>query len=200
MSHTKGGLRRISGKKDKFDKRSREDLRTLFYEDGVDIHYEDETIHYRMLYRTPGKAKQGSCMFIRDSLYRAARRFLYMGIKLPQRNAPIVEIGAYSSLVASTIEGRVHLPPENVLIIKDTDASFITNVVSIETDERRQCHAVGRSGYELKNAMFDGQALIDESVFPEWADGYVLLRHHFTKCAAFCTRLQRFFREYYGDE
>ena len=31
-----------------------------------------------------------------------------------------------------------------------------------------------KHGYEVKNTLFDGEALIDTSIFPEWADGYVL--------------------------
>jgi hypothetical protein len=52
----------------------------------------------------------------------------------------------------------------------------------------------------LKNTLFDGQALIDSSIFPPWGDGYVLLRQHMTKMAAFCTHIQKYFRDYYGDD
>ena len=52
---------------EKFIKKSKQQLREDFYANGVDVTYDDrgqdghikrrETIHYRMLYRTPGKAK-----------------------------------------------------------------------------------------------------------------------------------------------
>ena len=48
--------------------------------------------------------------------------------------------------------------------------------------------------------MFDGQALIDSSIFPELGNGYILLRHHFCKMAAFNTNIQQFFKDYFGDE
>ena len=194
---------------DKYDKKSRAELRTLFYTQGVPITYhthnkageivKSETIHYQMLYRTPGKAKKGTVYFICDRLFKKAREFLYMGIKLPKENAPIVEIGAYSSLITSTIVGRVKIEPENILILKDYDSFFETNVVSIETNHNKECVAVRRDNYRLKNTMFDGQALIDSSIFPSWADGYVLLRQHMFKAAAFCTHVQKFFRDHYGD-
>lgn len=193
----------------KYDKKSKSELRTLFYVNGVPITYKthnkdgtvikEETIHYRMLYRTPGKAKKGTVYFICDRLYKKAREFLYMGIKLPKQNAPIVEIGAYSSLITSTIVGRVKIEPENILILKDFDSFFETNVVSIETNEKRECIAVRRDNYQVKNTMFDGQALIDSSIFPPWADGYILLRQHMFKAAAFCTHIQKYFRDHYGD-
>lgn len=192
-----------------YDKKSKSELRTLFYTEGVSITYnthnkngevvKSETIHYQMLYRTPGKAKKGTVYFICDRLFKKAREFLYMGIKLPKKNAPIVEIGAYSSLITSTIVGRVKIEPESILILKDFDSFFETNVVSIETNENKECVAVRRDNYQLKNTMFDGQALIDSSIFPPWADGYVLLRQHMFKAAAFCTHIQKFFRDHYGD-
>lgn len=195
--------------KDKFNKTSKKDIRNKFYNEGVNITYKtfnkqgevikSETIHYQMLYRTPGKAKAGKCMFIRDRLYKKARKFLYMGIKLPKENAPIVEIGAYSSLITSTIVGTVKIKPEEILVLKELDSKFRTNVVAIKTDEHKQCYTERIPDYEVSNAMFDGQALIDSSIFPEWADGFILLRHHMCKCAAFNTNLQEFYKDYYGD-
>lgn len=188
-----------------FSKTSADDIRIKFYEEGVRIHYPKknggtETIEYRMLYRTPGKAKKGSCMFIRKSLYKKAREFLYMGIKLPKKNAPIVEIGAYSSLITSTIEGRIKIDPSEILVIKDIDSTFKTNVISIEVDENNQCKAVPYSNYEVVNTLFDGQALIDSSIFPSWGNGYILLRQHMFKAAAFSSNIQLFFKDYFKNK
>lgn len=194
--------------KDKFDKKSAAEIRKKFYNEGVTIEYKKVNkrkkvtitkIHYKMLYRTPGKAKKGSCMFIKDSLYKDARKFLYMGLKLPEKNAPIVEIGAYSSLTTSTIIDKIKINPNEILIVNDVDSFFDTKVVSVELDKDKRTVAKTINNYHLKNTLFDGQALIDSSIFPEWGDGYILLRHHFFKAAAFCTHIQKFFREYYQD-
>lgn len=194
--------------KDKYDKKSAAEIRKIFYNEGVTIEYKHvnkfkkETftyINYKMLYRTPGKAKKGSCMFIKDSLYEKARNFLYMGIQLPEKNAPIVEIGAYSSLATSTIIDKIQIKPEEILIVKDVDSFFKTKVVSVELDEDKWCQAVTRNDYTVKNTLFDGQALIDSSIFPDWGNGYVLLRQHFFKAAAFCSHIQKFFKDYYGE-
>lgn len=185
-----------------FEKLSAEKLREIFYTEGFSITYDrgKRKIHYKMLYRTPGKAKKGVCMFICDKLYKKAREFLYMGIKLPKNNAPIVEIGAYSSLVTSTIVDRVRITPEEILTLKDFDSFFKTRAIAIETDNNRQCYTKYYQEYELKNTIFDGQALIDLSIFPQDANGYVLLRQHFTKCAAFATDIQQFFKDYFGAD
>lgn len=195
--------------KDKYHKHSKEEIRKIFYNDGVNVEYitrkkngdivKRELIHYKMLYRSTGKAKKGSCMFICDRLYKKAIKFLYMGIKLPKKNSPTVEISAYAPLVSSAIVGKVKINPKNILVLKDVDRSFFTKVVSIETDKDKHCSAKHIDNYELKNTMFDGQALIDSSIFPDWGNGYILLRHHFCKMAAFSTNIQMFFKDYFGD-
>ena len=194
----------------KFVKKTKEELRIDYYTNGVEIkypkynkktkEYDFETISYKMLYRSPGKAKKGSCIFIRKSLYKKAHQFLTMGIKIPKKNSPIVEIGAYQSLITSSIEGKVVIPPEDILILKDVQSFCNTNVISIETNENRQCRSIPKSDYEVCNTIFDGQALIDESIFPDWGDGYILLRQHFFKAAAFCTKIQKYFKDYFGDD
>lgn len=201
--------KRAEANKDKYVKTSKEQIRTIFYTEGVNITYKhtnrktgeitESVMHYKMLYRSPGKAKKGSCMFIVDHLYDIARNFLYMGIQMPEKNAPIVEIGAYAPLVTSTIVGKVHIDPKNILVVKDVDSYFKTNVISVETDENKHCIAVEKSDYQVKNTLFDGQALIDTGIFPEWGNGYILLRQHFCKMAAFHTNIQLFMKDYFGD-
>lgn len=194
---------------EKFIKKSKEEIREIFYRDGVNITYntydkkgnikKSETLHYKMLYRTSNKAKKGSCIFICDRLYKKALNFLRMGIKLPKHNAKIVEISAYAPLVTSTIVDRIKINPKNILVIKDIDSFTKSNVISVETDENKHCVAMEKKDYELKNTLFDGQALIDSSIFPAWGNGYILLRHHFFKAAAFNTNIQLFFKDYFGD-
>lgn len=194
----------------KYFQMSKADLRHKLYNDGISVEYvtrnrkgqivKSEHIHYKMLYRSTGKAKKGTCMFICDRLYKRARKFLYMGIKLPKKNAPIVEISAYAPLVSSGIVDRVKINPRNILILKDVDRYFNTNVISVEIDDDKHCVAKHLDDYKLKNTLFDGQALIDASIFPDSCNGYILLRHHFCKMAAFSANIQLFFKDYFGNE
>ena len=201
---------RVELNKDLYQKKSKEAIREEFYRNGVDVTYtttnkqgeivKAEKIHYRMLYRSTGKAKAGSCMFISDRLYKKAHNFLYMGIKLPKNNAPIVEASAYVSLVASSVVDRICINPKNILILEDVDSFFRTNVVSVETNQNKECFAKTIKDYQVKNTLFDGQALIDKSIFPSWGNGYILLRHHMCKTAAFKTDIKAFFKDYFGEE
>jgi len=196
--------------KDKFVKKTKEEIREIFYRDGVTVRYvtkkkngdikKVEEIHYKMLFRSTGKAKKGSCVFIKDRLYNRAIDFLRMGIQLPYENAPIVEVSAYAPLVASSVIGRIKIEPENILIIKDFDSFMTTDVVSIETNANRHCIAKRIENYKLKNTLFDGQALIDSSIFPSWGNGYILLRQHFCKMAAFNSHIQQFFKDYFEEK
>lgn len=203
-------LKEAYNNRNNYVKLSKAEIRRKFYNEGVNVTYithkkdgsvkKKEVIHYKMLYRSTGKAKKGTCMFICDRLYERARKFLYMGIELSDENPMIVEISAYASLVSSAIEDKIKINPKNILVLKDVKTFFKTNVVSVETDEDKHCIAKKIDDYTVANEMFDGQALIDSSIFPDWGNGYILLRHHFCKMAAFRANLQEFFRDYYGDD
>lgn len=195
--------------KSEYKKISKQNLRVDTYKHGISVTYYnhrkggmktiDEIIHYKMLTRTPGKAKLGRVTFIRDELYDIAKDFLYMGITLPDHDAPIVEIGAYSSLITSGIVGRVRIEPKEILVLKDVDSYFTTNVISVEINNRNECVVVHKDNYQVKNTIFDGEALADDSLFPEWGNSFLLLRNHFFKAAAFRTKIQDFFRDYCVD-
>lgn len=210
INNLKAHIKSIEDNKDKFKKITKGQIRDEYYKNGVEIEYvsykkngelnKHTTIHYKMLYRSTGKAKNGSCIFICDRLYKKAHDYIYMGIKLPNTNAPIVEMSAYCSLVASSIVDTIKINPKNILILEDIDVPFVTNVVSVNVDENKNCTATDVANYELNNTLFDGQSLIDSSIFPKWANGYILLRHHMTKTAAFNSNIQKFFKDYFGDK
>lgn len=146
-------IRRIMEKaeqnKYKYVKKSKEEIRELFYRDGVTVTYpakdkqgtviKEETIRYRMFYRNSAKAKLGQVMFLNEKLYDAAYDWLTMGLggKMPVENAKIVELSAYAPLTTSTILDTFSLPVEDILILKDQDSFFTTmaNVVKAEDYE-----------------------------------------------------------------
>ena len=186
--------------KKKYVRFSAHEIREKFYQEGVDIKYHDETVHYKMLFRSTGKAKKGTCMFICDRLHDIAWKFLYMGIELDPKNPLIVESSAYVPLVSSAIVDRIKIDPRNILVLDEITSKTTTDVISVETNEKKQCIAKLIKDYTLGNEMFDGQALIESSIFPEWGNGYLLLRHHFCKMAAFSANIQKFFRDYYKED
>lgn len=210
---------KVTANQDLYKKISKDQIRKIFYTDGVPITYSHkdkktdevtyETIRYKMLYRNPSKAKQGSAMFIREELYEAAYNWLTMGIgqRLPDHSAKIVEISAYAPLSTSSIEGIVNIPVDDVLILRDQDSFFktVADIVRVEDYEitlrsgkkqtRKKC-VVNREETEVKNTLWDGMALIETSVMPDWCNGMALLRNHFFKACAFRAKIQKFLRNY----
>ena len=139
-------INKVESKKDSYIKMSKEEIREHFYKYGVNVEYiakdkegnikKKQTISYKMLYRSSAKAKIGQVMFINEKLYNKAYDWLTMGIgnKMDKENAKIVEMSAYAPLTTSTIIGKIHIPIEDVLILKDKDSFFntITKVVKAE--------------------------------------------------------------------
>ena len=60
------------------DGMSAAELREYYYENGATVKWKfyDEPIHYKMLMRSPGKAKEGDCIFIREKFYSKAIEYL----------------------------------------------------------------------------------------------------------------------------
>ena len=209
-------LEKVDNNREKYVPLNREQIREKFYRDGVDVVYEyknkdgmveyADIIHYVMLFRTPAKAKLGEVMFINEKLYKTAHDWLTMGIKLPEKGAKIVEMSAYAPLTTSTIVGTLNIPVENILILEDQDSFFktVAEVVKAEDytknngETAKRC-IVEHAEVQVKNTLWDGQALIQTTSLPNWVNGMCLLRNHMFKACAFRTRLQQFFRDYAAE-
>ena len=187
--------------KDLYQKKTKAELREQFYTEGVTIKYDFATITYVPLYRSSGKAKLGQCVFINKELYEDAIGFLRMGMKFEEnQELDIVSLQAYSALAASSIKDRIYIDPDEILVINDVDSIFYTNVISVETDDEKHCITREIDSYPLKNTLFDGQSLIDDSLWYDHWEGYILLRNLFFKSAAFHSNIQLFFKDYFGDQ
>lgn len=245
-------FKNVEKNKDNYFKLSKEEIRELYYENGVDVDYftrdknrnisGKKTIHYKMLYRNSSKAKIGQVMFINAKLYKNAYNWLTMGLgdKMPVDNAKIVEMSAYMPLTTSTIVGKFYCPVEDILILKDQESFFRTmakvvkaedyvaqeKVIDEEATEQAKQKAIKNGKFlkdgitpkynkrykkidvikkkcvvvdeetEVKNTMWDGEALIESDILPEWVNGMALLRNHFFKACGVRTYIQKFFRDW----
>lgn len=224
-------LQKVEDRKDLYNEKSRDEIREYFYENGVDVTYKrkrrdgtikEEAIHYEMLFRTSAKAKLGQVVFINSKLYDIAYDWLTIGLgkKMSHDNAKIVEMSAYAPLTTSTIIGTLHIPVEDILILKDQDSFFetMTKVVKAEEyevevkkknretnknekviEKRKKC-VVTEEKRQVKNTIWDGMALIeaDSNYFrlPSYINGMALLRNHLFKACAFKSYLQKFFKDW----
>ncbi len=274
---------RIDGVEEKVNKH---DLRKMFYKKGVTYTFEKKDrkgkvvekipVHFKMLMRSTGKAKQGECVFIRDNLHHKAINFLTMGFydlmdkqsqADPEKVFKLVELSAYQTLTTATAKGYIQIPLENILIVKDEkvysdgmnaaivsveDKVYFKSEYELDFDSPRLENIINKKGFtfnedkakekdliliteksknalkengfringkypgehklieytkkecvvnrasdaRIKNILWDGMGLIDESVFPKDKDGFIYCRSHFFKSCLFRGNIQEFFRDY----
>lgn len=137
----------VNNNKENYIKLSKDEIRTDFYVEGVDVEYilrnkkgdikSQENIHYKMLYRSSAKAKLGEVMFINENIYDKAYDWMTMGLGklMPKNNAKIVEMSAYAPLTTSTIIDRIHIPVKDILILKDQESVFRTFAKIVKAEE-----------------------------------------------------------------
>lgn len=268
------------------EKLSKHDLRKRFYKNGVTYTFEKKNrkgeiveripVHFKMLMRSTGKAKDGECVFIRDSLHHKAINFLTMGFydlmdeqskNDPEKVFKLVELSAYQTLTTATAKGYIQIPLENILVVKDEevlsdgmnaaivtveDKVYFKPEYELDFDSPRLENIINRKGFtfdadkakdngltlitekskdalrkngfringkypgehkqveytkkecvvnrvsdaQIKNILWDGMGLIDESIFPKDKEGFIYCRSHFFKSCLFRGNIQEFFKDY----
>lgn len=194
---------------------TKKELRDYYYTNGATIEWEKkdkqgkissiERITYRMLMRSPDKAKKGNCVFIREDLLHEARNFLFMGLydEIPSNvTLDIVGLSAYSTLITATAIDFIKLPLSNILIVKDEEVDSFQKAVSVKTvqvDSKTQTCVDRQNQGKICNVLWDGMGLVDESVFPSTMEGFIYCRSHFFKSCLFRGNIQDYFKDYYGS-
>lgn len=210
---------------------NRKKLREIFYRDGIWINGS----HYVEYQRSGSKARTGNCLFIKEIYAGHMQSWQRLGLnfkkeifkksgdsyKTPQYiKIDITGLRAYESLTSSSIIGTVDIDPYSILLIDDVKGSYTMecNVVnSYETTVKNKDKesvdyelGVNKELYTQETDLWDGQSLLDESVFNTTyttynkkhekvkhsfkGKGFLLLRNHFLKSAGFSTRLQEWYK------
>ena len=215
-------IKKVESRKELYSEKKRGEIRDQFYNEGVDITYntknkdgsikKQQTIHYEMLFRTSAKAKLGQVIFINSKLYKKAYDWLTIGLgnKMQKDNAKIVEMSAYAPLTTSTIVGTLHIPVEDILILKDQDSFFETIADVVRAEEyidnngktKKKC-VVSREKTQVKNTIWDGMGLIECDdrylKLPDYINGMALMRNHLFKVCCVKTKIQKFFRDWCAE-
>jgi len=66
--------------------------------------------------------------------------------------------------------------------------------------KRECCVERGNEECEVKNILWDGMGLIDESIFPENMNGFIYCRSHFFKSCLFRGDIQKYLKDTFGAE
>ena len=163
-------------------------LREYFYENGFYI----DGIHYVRYKRSAGSSREGKCLFIDERQYKAMAKWSECGLK-PKTDLASWE--SYKALSLSSLKGMVNIPLECILFVPDYKSTFTDEVVSVEIQDGALTAAHKQT--EISNDIWDGESLLDESVFRgNYADKHMLLlRNKFFKSCAFRTKLQKWFQD-----
>ena len=167
-----------------------QDIREHLYTHGFDI----DGIHYVRYKRSAGASRDGRCLFIAEPLYADMMAWSSCGLSA-DGIADQASWQAYIALTLSSIENVIKLPKKSILIIRDRVSRFKADAVCVKETDAHDLMAEEEET-EIENVIWDGEALLDASVFFESGyndHGMMLLRNRFFKTCAFNTNLQDWF-------
>lgn len=166
-------------------------LRNELYKNG----FLCDGIKYCRMKRSTGSARAGKCLFINQAFIKPILKFSSGKIKL--KAGQEVDLAAYESYIAlpsSSIIDTLPIKPENILLIDDYNSIFKEDVV--ETRNEKGLLKTTESNCEITNSIWDGQSLMDPSLFGSYsAYGMVLLRNLMFKSCCFNCNIQQWFKD-----
>lgn len=202
-----------------FEKNTKE-IREFFYRpEGFSITYDidgkKDVISYVRYKRTASGAREGSCLFIAKDLCDHMNTWSNACIDpVKAKHVDSVSWEAYIALTLSSIETDITLDPRQFLFIKDKEtvitrgkAFEITNNPSKDSlIQRHNIYSDAKDDGTLtnKNKIWDGEGLIDNSIFLEndvlmqerYSDkSMLLLRGKLFKACVFRTHIQKWFKD-----
>lgn len=164
------------------------ELREHFYENGFYL----DGVHYVRYKRSAGSSREGKCLFIDERLYKAMDKWSSCGLKA---QTDLASWESYKALSLSSIKGTVDIPLHGILFVPDYKSVFTEEVISVELKDSKL--VAEQKQTEITNDIWDGESLLDESVFENgYADKHMLLlRNKFFKSCAFRTKLQKWIKD-----
>lgn len=167
-------------------------IREYLYKNGFTL----DGIRYVRYKRSSGSARVGKCLFINETLFSRMHRWDMCGLRIKDgQNIDLAAFEAAVSLSLSSIIDTVEILPENILLIDDYDSVFEDDVIGVSLEGSGLVSRPQKG--KISNSIWDGQSLLDKSVFGEkYADkAFLLLRQRFFKSACFSTNLQEWFAD-----
>lgn len=168
------------------------ELREDLYERGFSC----GDVKYRRWKRSSGSSRVGKCLFIDEQLYPRMHKWEMCGLHVEDGDpVDLAALESYISLTSSSIITTIPLEPKNILVISDWKSEFEDDVISVyEQDGRIAAKPVRQ---KIVNNIFDGQGLMDASMFTGMLEGkgMALLRNLFFKSCCFNCNIQKWFAD-----
>lgn len=147
--------------------------------------------------RSSGSSRVGKCLFIDERLYSRMNRWNLCGLQIRKgREVDLAALESYIALTLSSIIDTIDLQPENILLIDDYKDTFVEDVVATRIVDGKL--KTKEEEIEITNNIWDGQSLLDSSVFEEYGyedKGMLLLRNRMFKSCCFNTNMRQFFKD-----
>lgn len=184
-------------------------IREKLYIDGFTLEYDKETVEYVRYKRSGGASRVGKCLFIRKELFKPMIEWSFMNLDFKDdMDIDLAGIQAYIALTTSSIIDVINIDPKSILLMDDYESTFdnkvmVTEIVSEDYNDEGEIKKRDRlktypKDVQVTNNIWDGQSLLDESVFAEYGyedKGFLLGRNQFFKSACFNCGIQRFFKD-----
>lgn len=172
--------------------KNKSELREYLYENG----FVCDGIEYVRYKRSSGSSRVGKCLFINKVLADKMSEWDKCGLDVKTGDKlDLAGFEAYISLPMSSIIDTIEIKPENFLVIDDYSSVFKDEVVAVEVDDNQHLIA-SQKEMEIENSIWDGESLMDASLFQGYEDkGMLLLRNRFFKTCAFNTNVQQWFKD-----
>lgn len=167
------------------------ELRNYLYKNG----FKCDGVEYVRYKRSSGSSRVGKCLFINKALYDDMHKWDLCGLEIGDGDPlDLASFEAYISLPMSSIIDTIHVPLESILVIDDYESVFDDDVVAVEIEDGHLISS--EKNVEVSNSIWDGQSLMDVSLFGKYADkGMLLLRNRFFKSCCFNTNIQQWFAD-----
>lgn len=168
------------------------DIRSDIYENG----FVCEGIKYVRFKRSSGSSRVGKCLFINERLYDAMHEWEMCGIQVNEgQDIDLAALEPYIALTLSSIIDTIEIKPENILVVDDYKSVFHERAIATRLVDGRL--ASKPEDVEISNSIWDGQSLMDRSLFGEYSNkGMLLLRARFFKSCCFNANIQQWFADH----
>lgn len=177
---------------------STKEIREELYNNGFTL----DGCKYVLYKRSGSKARNGQVLFIKEKYFEDMMLWSRLGLtfakgtnKEDSEEVDIASLKAYESLTLSSIEDTIEINPNSILLVEDIDSRF-REMASVTELINGELITITKE-IELCNSIFDGEGLMDESLFTGVLSGksMALLRARFLKSCVFNTKIQEFFRD-----
>lgn len=142
--------------------RNKRQLRKELYENGFVLN----GVKYIRYKRTTAKSRKGHCLFIIEKLYKKMINWSRLNLHFEENEIlDLPSLFAYESLPLSSIEDIIEIDPESILIIDDIESKFFKRCSVTRLNKETGLLQAKDEEIELFNNLFDGQSLVDKSIF-----------------------------------